>query len=251
MPTIGGSARGSVIRDNAALATNAPDVSKKCRRSIGPNVCLALTKSRWPTLQRGSSRRLSKGRGPLTRRLMLRESVRRCLVLGSLVTIHAAPAWSQRGDAAAQREDLAAFRRDFLAVDQSFTPAARAEAERRLASLDAAAGSISDTRFVLSLEQIAALADNGHTRVAQPWSAVERVGVRLAPFGTDFYVLRVVAEHADLLGGRLVAIDGIPIDRLRDSARTLTGGTPARRDRFVPATLESLDQLSAFGLIRK
>ena len=83
-----------------------------------------------------------------------------------------------------------------------------------------------------------ALADNGHTRViARGGSAAGRVGVRLAPFGSDFFVLRAVAEHADLLGGKLVAIDGIPVERLRDSARTLTGGTGAHRDRFAPGVL--------------
>jgi hypothetical protein len=169
---------------------------------------------------------------------------------GALSLFIAVPGSCQRLDAASQREDLAAFRRDFLAVDQSFAPSARAEAERRVALLEREAGSIGATRFRLALEQIAALADNGHTRVMAPWPTLERVGVRLSPFGSDFYVLRAVAEHADLLGGRLVAIDGVPIERLRDSARTLSGGPAARRDRFVPATLESPDQLNALGLIR-
>jgi hypothetical protein len=57
---------------------------------------------------------------------------------------------SQRlGDATARREDLAAFRRDFLSVEQSYAANSRAEAERRLASLDAVAGRITDTRFVV------------------------------------------------------------------------------------------------------
>ena len=65
----------------------------------------------------------------------------------------------------AQREDLAAFERGFLAVDRSFSPDARAKANKRLAALFADAGTISDTRFVLALSEIAALADNGHTGV--------------------------------------------------------------------------------------
>ena len=65
----------------------------------------------------------------------------------------------------AQREDLAAFERGFLAVDRSFSPDARAKANKRMAALSADAGPISDTRFVLALSEIAALADNGHTGV--------------------------------------------------------------------------------------
>lgn len=99
---------------------------------------------------------------------------------------------SARGNAVAQREDLAAFERGFLAVDRSFSPDARAKANERLAALSADAGTISDTRFVLALSEIAALADNGHTGVIYRGSAADlgRVGIRVAPFGQDFVVLQ-------------------------------------------------------------
>jgi hypothetical protein len=155
------------------------------------------------------------------------------------------------GDAAAQREDLAAFRHDFLAVDQSYVTATRAEAERRLANLDALVGRISETRFALALAQIAALADNGHTRVVVRGAAAGgRVGIRLAPLGGEFFVLRATVDHADLLGGKLVSIDGVPVARLRDSAHTLTGGIASHRDILAPAFFESPAQLNAIGLTR-
>ncbi len=155
-------------------------------------------------------------------------------------------------DPVAQREDLAAFERSFLVVDHAYTPAARIEAERRVAALRASIGSISDAKFVMSLSQIVALADNGHTALLSPGSAPEfaRVGVRFTVFGEDFYVVRAVAEHADLLGARLVAIDGVPIARLRDSARTLRGGIPAWRDRGASVLFESPAFLNAMGLAR-
>ena len=150
----------------------------------------------------------------------------------------------------AQREDLAAFERGFLAVDRSFSPDARAKANKRLAALFADAGTISDTRFVLALSEIAALADNGHTGVIYRGTAPDlgRVGIRVAPFRQDFVVLQAMAGQAALLGGRLGAIEGTPLARLREVAHTLTGGIASRRDRMAPLLLESPGQLHALGL---
>ncbi|MES2125491.1 MAG: hypothetical protein V4503_12465, partial [Gemmatimonadota bacterium] len=65
--------------------------------------------------------------------------------------------------ASARMEDLATFRREFFQVDQSYSATARAEASRRLVTLGERVGTISQPQFVLALEQIVALADNGHT----------------------------------------------------------------------------------------
>ena len=54
--------------------------------------------------------------------------------------------------------------------------------------------------------------------------------------------------HADLLGARLVAIDGRAIREVRATAHTLWGGTPAWRDRHVPFFLESPDQMLEAGV---
>lgn len=149
-----------------------------------------------------------------------------------------------------QQQDIAMFRERFMASDKSYTPEARAEAERRLAALEAQAGAVSDAAFVLELSRIVALADNGHTRLNAGARArrFNRVEIRLVPFGEDFHVLWTRPEHADLLGGRLTAIDGYPIDDLREAARSLSGGTPAFRDRFSPYLFESPQQLNALGL---
>lgn len=152
----------------------------------------------------------------------------------------------------AQREDLAAFERGFFQVDASYSREARVEAARRLNELRADAGAVPDLLFVLRLSQIAALADNGHTGMIYRGNAPERrrVGVRLAPFGEDFVVVQAAADHKDLLGGRLVAIDSTPIDKLREVARTLTGGVTARRDSMAPLFLESPGELNALDLAK-
>lgn len=151
---------------------------------------------------------------------------------------------------AARRADIDQFRDEFLARDRAFPAPARRLAEQRLAALEALPGEMDATRFGLEIARIVALADNGHSasfggpRLAR----CNRVEIRLAPFGTDFVVLRSRAADADLLGARLLAIDGVPLARLRAAAHTLRGGLPAWRDRDAPLLLESPQQLQAMGL---
>jgi hypothetical protein len=153
--------------------------------------------------------------------------------------------------AQSRRQDLQVFRDRFLARDRSYSPQARAEAERRLAALEARIDQIEQPAFELELARIVALADNGHSHyvlgsIARYYS---RVPVRLGVFGEEFYVLRAIEEHADLLGARLVAIDGHSSTELRAEARQLWGGLPAFRDRFAFNLLESPDLLRAAGLV--
>jgi hypothetical protein len=149
-------------------------------------------------------------------------------------------------------EDLAQFRREFMAVDKSYSTANRALAERRLSALESRLAAITPAQFELEIARIVALADNGHTNAAPLRRAqrYNRVPVRMFAFGSDFHVLRARGPHSDLLGGRLVSIDGHPIATLRDAARALMGGTPEFRDRPAPLFFESPTLLNAANLAR-
>jgi hypothetical protein len=155
--------------------------------------------------------------------------------------------------AEARRADIAAFREQFLAPDRAYSDAARAEAEQRLTALEAKAGDISQVYFELELSRIVALADNGHTTFfAGPRSRrYNRAEIRLFPIGSNFYVLRAKESDADLLGARLIAIDGHPINEVRAVARTLAGGEPRWRDRFANYFLESPEQMHALGVVAR
>lgn len=156
------------------------------------------------------------------------------------------------GDAAGQREDLEAFERDFFNVDRSYSKVAREAALQRIADLRKNAGSVSPTLFVLRLAQIAALADNGHTLLLDAGNAASPgVGIRLSLLDRDYWILQAASAHADLLGGRLIAIDDTPLDRLRETARTLWGGIESRRDQRASTFLESPSQLYALGMTKR
>lgn len=154
--------------------------------------------------------------------------------------------------AAQLKEDLDWFRASVLAVEKSYSPGARAEAERRLAALEGALPRTSPIAFTMELSRIVALADNGHSNLfagsRARWS--NRIPLRLTNFGNEFRVMRAAEGHQDLLGASLVAIDGVPVAIARDSGRTLFGGTPVWRDRNLPLFLESPAQLNLLGIAR-
>ena len=174
--------------------------------------------------------------------------IRTWLILAALLGVVDAPRAAQ--SAAALAEDLAQFRREFMAVDKSYSAASRAAAERRLAALEAALPATTPAQFELEIARIVALADNGHTNATALGRARRhnRVPLRLAPFIGDFFVLRARGANADLLGARLIAIDGQPSAKLREIAHGLTGGTAGFRDRATPLFLESPELLNAAGV---
>lgn len=174
-------------------------------------------------------------------------------LLGAGVLLAAVDANPQVGSAAAaRRSDIEAFRGEFLSRDRSYSQTARAQAEARLASLEVRTGEISQVYFELEIARIVALADNGHTiDFSGPRAArYNHVPIRLTPFEEHFYVVRARAEHADLLGARLTAIDNRPIEEIRDIARTLVGGVAGWRDRAAGDFLESPEQMHALGAAR-
>ena len=149
-----------------------------------------------------------------------------------------------------RRSDLTAFHRDFYARDSSYSVVRRAEADARLRALESKLGTLTAAQFELELARIVALADNGHTNSPASLRSrrYARVPIRLVPFGDQFYVLGADTAHVDLLGARLVGIDGKAMNDIRSAGHVLWGGTPAWRDRQLPFLLESPEQMLALGI---
>ncbi|NJO12301.1 MAG: hypothetical protein HC872_01185 [Gammaproteobacteria bacterium] len=124
----------------------------------------------------------------------------------------------------AQRQDLAYFQQ-LLKLDRAFTPATRAQALQRIAELAAQPAVLDRPHFRVALMQIMAFADNGHTRLGyDPATAPRTLPVRVALFSDGAYVMRAKGAAVDLLGGRIVAIDGMPMETVLARLETLRGG---------------------------
>lgn len=178
------------------------------------------------------------------------------------------------------KEDIEVFREKFLAVDRSFTPQARAYANARLSQLERTTASVSPVEFAVELCRIAALADNAHTgclpnwlgrEICRQWAVIDGGGsigcpthapdkeipdfnsvpIAFRPFGEEFHVIGIEETNAELLGARLITVDGRPIEDLRDTLRSFAGGTIASRDSKAAGILASPEQLHAVGLARR
>ena len=125
----------------------------------------------------------------------------------------------------AQHQDIHYFRQ-LIALDRSFAPRDRAEANRRLDALEALSTELDPPHFRVSLMQIDALADNGHSRLEnESTRAPSELPVRVAAFSDGLYIMRASETNADLLGGRVTAIDGHSIDAVMALLEQLRGGT--------------------------
>jgi hypothetical protein len=143
----------------------------------------------------------------------------------------------------AQRQDIRYFRQ-LIALDRSFGPTGRIEAIRRLDALETLNAVLDRPHFHVALMQIDALADNGHSRIENKDSAARlELPVRLAVFSDGLYVMRATEVNADLLGGRVTAVDGQPIDTVMTKLEQLRGGATQWRRLMASQYLTQQDLL--------
>ena len=137
-----------------------------------------------------------------------------------------------------------------LHYDRSFDEAARTEFEQLLASSRQEAETMSLAQFYLLASEAIALADNGHTAISS--APLQRdfnsAGVRYFHFLDGLYVVRALAEHEQLIGGRVIEIDGQPIDSVLTDLKAYFGGVDEWRQLNAVILLESPDILHAAGL---
>jgi hypothetical protein len=151
--------------------------------------------------------------------------------------------------AEAQRQDLDYFR-NYFDYNKAYTPRTRAEAEKLLAQYRKQAGELSPAAFDLAIARMVALADNGHSTVIMgPFSRHHnRLPCRLYKFADGFFVLRARPACTDLLGAKIVSIDGHPVEQIVDAMFKYSGGPHNHYDQFKAVFfLESPELLHAAG----
>lgn len=138
--------------------------------------------------------------------------------------------------------------RDYVGKNRAYSPAARAEAMRRLDRMAAWLGW--PARFELEAAAIAALADNGHSVLFPPqWTLrYPRSPVRLGLFADGLFVIAAPPGQAGLPGRAVVEINGRPWRSVRDAYARYQGGEQAFRDQFVTYFMETPALLHAAEL---
>jgi hypothetical protein len=129
----------------------------------------------------------------------------------------------------AQQQDIEQFSR-LLAMDRSFSPVARAEANRQIAELKSEPAPLDRERFHVALLRITALADNGHTNLYYGKGGPQNFApLRVVLFADGLYVLRAKSAYADLLGARVESIEGRPTRDVIAALEQLHGGSEGWR----------------------
>ncbi|MEE2690698.1 MAG: hypothetical protein VX640_04055 [Pseudomonadota bacterium] len=155
--------------------------------------------------------------------------------------------------AAGHDADLAAFRTEFFARDAAYSPEARAEAERRLAALEADSAALSNAAFELALAGVVALADNGHTYYAiDDWPArFARLPLTLIVLDGKLYVGAAAGGDADLAGAEVLRIEGERWPKVEKALAPYQGGIDARKRQKLPFFLEAPEIMQAAKLARR
>jgi hypothetical protein len=154
--------------------------------------------------------------------------------------------WASAVSAAPGPADVQAMR-TYVARNRAYSPAARAEALRRVELLPGLAAT--PARFELEAAHIAALADNGHSVLLPPqWpSRYRRSPVHLGLFADGLFIVSAPAERRQLVGRRVLRINGRDWQEIRAAYARYQGGLPGFRDQFVPLFMETPTLLAAAG----
>ena len=177
----------------------------------------------------------------------------RTAVLSVMVALLATAAVAQtdRGPSTSDLlQDLRTFEAKVIDADRAFTPAGRKEARARLSVMEENVGAMTPLAIGVEVCRIAALADNGHTGCQSPPNAPS-VDLGFYPLNGGIYVFSAAGPETDLIGGRLLAVDGRPISELQKSVRTLAGGRLAWRDLNSSYAYSRPAILHVLGLARE
>ena len=134
--------------------------------------------------------------------------------------------------------------------DRSFDETERVAFTDKLTNLRANVETLSDAGFYLGIAEAVALADNGHTNVSYraQYTQFETIGARLYRFSDGVFIVSTAPEHEAFLGRKVLAIEGTPVDSVRERLRPYRGGNTVWRDLYSLLIVESPELLEATGL---
>lgn len=147
--------------------------------------------------------------------------------------------------------DLDIVRDQWLTKDRSFAPAARAQAERRLADLRARVATTPDSMVTAELARIAALSANAHTRayLLRNRGYWRRYPIRIWKFADGWRVVAAQGPGERLLGRKVVAVGGVPVDKVQAAVRPLFAGNDQWADYMASYSLTSPEALAGTGAL--
>ena len=148
-------------------------------------------------------------------------------------------------------QDLEVLRSSYVEKTLSLTPERRIRSLQLISELEKRAGALSAAEFQAGIYEVAAMTNNAHDAVSvdNPSARLAlRSPFRLIWFPDALVIARAQGPAADLVGGRVTAIEGRTPEQLFAGLRKLCGGTDAYCRWMLPFLIESGGILHALGL---
>lgn len=135
-------------------------------------------------------------------------------------------------------------------IDRSFTAETRATFVQGLDALKARAAGLDQAQLTMEVARLVAVANNGHTNVVTLLddTAFKSVPLRLGVFADGLFVVKIAGENRDLLGARILTVNGRESDALIASLTPFIGGPATLLRAHVPRLIVSPELLHAAGL---
>ena len=125
----------------------------------------------------------------------------------------------------AREQDISHLRK-LLKYDRSFSESEQASFLQQLDVMSDTLSEMSDAEFYMVVRKAVAYAENGHTNVsyAPSYRHFNRSGIETFWFSDGLYIVRALSTHADLIGMRIVEIEGRNPEETYKTLGDYTGG---------------------------
>jgi hypothetical protein len=179
---------------------------------------------------------------------------------GLLCLCGALASWPARSAAApgeptaSRRGDLELARSAYVDQSRAFSATERRRAERFIERAMPRVEAMTPAEFLLCVLQIPAFADNAHDVVNtadDAWWPSTRLPLRMIWFPDGWVIARASPEQSDLLGARVLKIEGLRPAAMLARLRRLWGGPDSSRRWNLEWIIETGGMLHARGLARR
>ncbi len=150
----------------------------------------------------------------------------------------------------ARAQDLDYLRR-FPEADKSISDSQKATFNSLIDDLEARVSTMTEAEFVMGVSAAGAISENGHSgvSVARTMNRLNSLPVRFMWFGDGLHIVRAHAEHADLIGARVLTYEGQPPEKIYPQMDPYFGGNDAFLRQYSALFFAAPASLHAAGII--
>lgn len=149
-----------------------------------------------------------------------------------------------------EREQDLRFLKKFLKYDRSYSESEKEEFYAHVESLETRTSELTDAELFLGVARAAAIADNGHTNISTGplYRKFNHANVKFYWFTDGLYIVRAHNSLRNLVGSRVVAVDGRSTEDVASELSAYFGGVPGWRRLYATYFMESPEIMHAAGL---